>query len=198
MATSAPNVWACGDCVETEARLTGKRGPYMLWNNARLQGRVAGSNAAGTESRYGGSLNVTTVGFEDQSGASVGLLAADLPADEVKVVHRDGHDGAMTLVLRDGRLVGGLYGVAMGRVFFGESMFSRVSDASKVAMVALVHIMRQGGYGLIDCQVETEHLNSLGAHNINRLDFERRLAQTIGVEPASGAWHLPASCGDLL
>ena len=106
MATSAPNVWACGDCVETEDRLTGKRGPYMLWNNARLQGRVAGSNAAGVESRYGGSLNITTVGFEGQSGASVGYLAADLPEDEIKIVHRNGHDGAMTLVLRDGRLVG--------------------------------------------------------------------------------------------
>ncbi|MHB8762881.1 MAG: NAD(P)/FAD-dependent oxidoreductase [Deferrisomatales bacterium] len=106
MATSAPNVWACGDCVETEDRLTGKRGPYMLWNNARLQGRVAGSNAAGVERRYGGSLNVTTVGFAEQSGASVGYLAADLPKDRVKIVHRHGHDGAMTLVLRDGRLVG--------------------------------------------------------------------------------------------
>ena len=51
----------------------------MLWNNARLQGRVAGSNAAGVATRYGGSLNITTVGFEDQSGASVGFLAADLP-----------------------------------------------------------------------------------------------------------------------
>jgi NADH oxidase (H2O2-forming) len=106
MATSAPDVWACGDCVETEDRLTGKRGPYMLWNNARQQGRVAGSNAAGVACRYGGSLNITTVGFEDQSGASVGYIGADLPEDEIKIVHRTGHDGAMTLVLRDGKLVG--------------------------------------------------------------------------------------------
>ncbi|HSH69733.1 MAG TPA: FAD-dependent oxidoreductase, partial [Deferrisomatales bacterium] len=106
MATSAADVWACGDCVETVDRLTGKRGPYMLWNNARLQGRVAGSNAAGGDSRYGGSLNITTVGFTGQSGASVGYLAADLPEGETKMVHRTGHDGAMTLVLRDGRLVG--------------------------------------------------------------------------------------------
>ena len=78
----------------------------MLWNNARLQGRVAGSNAGGVACEYGGSVNVTTVGFEGQSGASVGYLAADLPAAEVKTVHRDGHDGALTLVLWKDRLVG--------------------------------------------------------------------------------------------
>ena len=131
-------------------------------------------------------------------GDGLGTWIGDDMLHAYSELHRLGYAQSIEVLDRDGRLVGGLYGVAMGRVFFGESMFSRVSDASKVAMVALVHIMRQGGYGLIDCQVETEHLNSLGAHNINRLDFERRLAQTIGVEPASGAWHLPASCGDLL
>jgi leucyl/phenylalanyl-tRNA--protein transferase len=97
-----------------------------------------------------------------------------------------------------GRLVGGLYGVALGRVFFGESMFSRVNDASKVALVALVHMLVPAGFSLIDCQVESPHLNSLGAHNISRLDFEARLAQTVGMKIDPGIWQLPATCGGLL
>jgi leucyl/phenylalanyl-tRNA--protein transferase len=65
-------------------------------------------------------------------------------------------------------------------------------------MVALVDILRRGGFGLIDCQVESDHLNSLGARNIKRLDFERRLAQTIDKETDPGIWRLPDTCGDLL
>ena len=98
----------------------------------------------------------------------------------------------------DGRLLGGLYGVAMGRVFFGESMFSHVSDASKIAMVALVDILRRGQFHMIDCQVESEHLNSLGACNISRLDFEERLAHTIDMETNPDIWRLPANSGALL
>jgi leucyl/phenylalanyl-tRNA--protein transferase len=97
-----------------------------------------------------------------------------------------------------GTLLGGLYGVSLGRVFFGESMFSCASDASKVALVALVNILRRGGFHMIDCQIENEHLNSLGARNINRLDFEQRLAQTVEVETDDAIWHLPTTCGDLL
>ncbi|CAA0118924.1 Leucyl/phenylalanyl-tRNA--protein transferase [Halioglobus japonicus] len=97
-----------------------------------------------------------------------------------------------------GALVGGLYGVSLGRVFFGESMFSRVDDASKVALVALVSIIKRGGFHLIDCQVENDHLNSLGASTINRLDFEQRLAQNVDVASERDIWHLPATCGDLL
>jgi leucyl/phenylalanyl-tRNA---protein transferase len=88
--------------------------------------------------------------------------------------------------------------VSLGRVFFGESMFSAASDASKVALVALVDILHRGGFHMIDCQVENEHLNSLGARNISRLDFERRLAQTVHVETDDAIWHLPTICGDLL
>ena len=113
-------------------------------------------------------------------------------------LHRLGYARSIEVLDEGGKLVGGLYGIAIGRVFFGESMFSRVSDASKVAMVALVDILKRGGYAMIDCQVETEHLDSLGARKISRLDFERRLAQTIGIEPISGAWCLPETCGGLL
>lgn len=71
------------------------------------------------------------------------------------------------------QLVGGLYGIALGRIFFGESMFSRVSNASKVAFVNLVRKLQQAGYLLIDCQVYTAHLESLGAHLIPREEFQR-------------------------
>ena len=101
-------------------------------------------------------------------------------------------------VFREGTLVGGLYGVAIGGAFFGESMFSHCSDASKIALVALVHILRRGSFELIDCQVESEHLNSLGAHCLSRLDFESLLAQTIEKEPDSDAWQFEFSSGALV
>ena len=113
-------------------------------------------------------------------------------------LHHIGHAHSIEVWSADDALVGGLYGVALGRVFFGESMFSEESDASKVALVALVDILRRGDFDLIDCQVESEHLNSLGACSISRLDFEQRLVQTIGKTHDPGIWRLPATCGDLL
>jgi len=80
----------------------------------------------------------------------------------------------------DGRLVGGLYGVGIGRMFFGESMFSHATDASKIALAALVAFCRAHGITLIDCQQNTQHLASLGAREIARADFERHLALTLG------------------
>ena len=78
-----------------------------------------------------------------------------------------------------GKLVGGLYGVAIGCVFFGESMFSRVGDASKLALVHLVRWLEAAGVGLIDCQMSTRHLASLGAREIPRAEFTRRLAELV-------------------
>ena len=82
----------------------------------------------------------------------------------------------------DGRLVGGLYGVSIGRMFFGESMFSHASDASKIALAALVAFCRANAIPLIDCQQNTDHLASLGAHEMARTDFERHLALTLGAD----------------
>lgn len=73
------------------------------------------------------------------------------------------------------QLVGGLYGVALGKVFFGESMFSLESDASKTAFATLTATLKRQGFVLIDCQLESEHLNSLGASNISRENFEEIL-----------------------
>ena len=131
-------------------------------------------------------------------GDGLGTWIDDDMTAAYSLLHAQGIAHSVEVLDRDGALVGGLYGVALGRVFFGESMFSRTSDASKVALVALVDILRRGEFQLIDCQVESAHMNSLGAHNINRLDFERRLAQTVDIATDAGIWTLPATCGDLL
>jgi leucyl/phenylalanyl-tRNA--protein transferase len=83
----------------------------------------------------------------------------------------------------DGELVGGLYGVALGRMFFGESMFSLRTDASKIALAALVAFCRANGIALIDCQQNTAHLASMGAREISRAAFERHLGATVRAEP---------------
>jgi leucyl/phenylalanyl-tRNA--protein transferase len=80
----------------------------------------------------------------------------------------------------DGRLVGGLYGVAIGRMFFGESMFAHRPDASKIALAALVCFARSHDIGLIDCQQNTRHLASLGAREVSRAAFEAHLARVSG------------------
>ena len=75
----------------------------------------------------------------------------------------------------DGKLVGGLYGVAIGQAFYGESMFTDVRDASKIALAHLCAYLDRRGFGIIDCQMETRHLASLGARPIPRRDFAARL-----------------------
>ena len=91
-----------------------------------------------------------------------------------------------------GRLVGGLYGVSIGRMFFGESMFSHASDASKIALAALVAFCRAHGIGLIDCQQNTDHLASLGAREISRSEFEHHLALNLGAA-APPRWSYDAA-----
>ncbi len=86
-------------------------------------------------------------------------------------------------------LVGGLYGVAIGRVFFGESMFSRQTNASKIAFVKSVELLRNWHYQMIDCQVETEHLQNFGAENIKRRDFCRLLTQLTEAQARINAWR---------
>jgi leucyl/phenylalanyl-tRNA--protein transferase len=89
---------------------------------------------------------------------------------------------------RDGRLVGGLYGVAIGRMFYGESMFSREPDASKVALVRLAQQLQRWGFGLIDCQMETPHLASMGARTLPRAAFTARLAELVNLPHHPGPW----------
>lgn len=102
-------------------------------------------------------------------------------------LHRQGLAHSVE-VWQDEALVGGLYGVAMGRVFFGESMFSKASDASKVALVHLVNVLSDWGYRLIDCQVYSEHLSTLGAESITRRRFSHLLQEWVPQPPAQSAW----------
>lgn len=92
---------------------------------------------------------------------------------------------------REGELVGGLYGVALRGVFFGESMFSRTTDASKVALVHLVARLVRGGFRLLDTQFVTDHLRRFGAVEIPRADYHRQLERALGVEA-----HFVAGLGD--
>ncbi len=90
---------------------------------------------------------------------------------------------------RAGELVGGLYGVALGGMFYGESMFSRVTDASKIAFVHLVRQLERWCFGMIDCQMKTAHLASLGAREIPRSEFVQRLALLIELPHPPGRWQ---------
>jgi leucyl/phenylalanyl-tRNA--protein transferase len=93
-------------------------------------------------------------------------------------LHRRGHAHSVECRM-DGKLVGGLYGVSVGAAFFGESMFSRERDASKVALVHLVARLIKCGFRLLDCQFMTEHLRSFGAIEIPREEFRTLLADAI-------------------
>jgi len=101
-------------------------------------------------------------------------------------LHRQGYAHSSEVWL-DGQLVGGAYGVCIGRMFYGESMFARVTDASKIALAWLVHFLQQNGVEMIDCQQETSHLASLGAVPIPRADFVRHLRKATAL-PRIEAW----------
>jgi leucyl/phenylalanyl-tRNA--protein transferase len=88
---------------------------------------------------------------------------------------------------RDGRLVGGLYGVKLGAAFFGESMFSLERDASKVALAWLVARLKVGGFRLLDCQFMTDHLRSLGATEIDQKDYVSLLSSALALAGADGS-----------
>ena len=102
-------------------------------------------------------------------------------------LHRLGYAHSVEARLRD-RLVGGLYGIAMGNAFFGESMFSCLSDASKAAFIPFVWRLREEGFTLVDSQVYTDHLAGLGAREIPRHDYLRLLADRLAAPTRKGDW----------
>jgi leucyl/phenylalanyl-tRNA--protein transferase len=104
-------------------------------------------------------------------------------------LHRAGYAHSFE-TWRDDDLVGGLYGVAIGRMFYGESMFSSATDASKVALVALVEQLRVRNFPLVDCQMHTPLLASLGAREIPRRSFLRAVATLVNYEGQKGNWNL--------
>ena len=120
---------------------------------------------------------------EGQSGTWISPMMTDAYTrlHEMGVAH-----SAETWI--DGKLAGGLYGVALGRMFYGESMFTEVTDASKIAFVHLVWQLKRWGFGMIDCQMKTAHLETFGAREIPRSDFMRRVSKLIQYSPAPTLW----------
>jgi leucyl/phenylalanyl-tRNA--protein transferase len=111
--------------------------------------------------------------------------------DDMRAAYGDLHEAGIAHsveIWMQGELVGDLYGVALGGAFFGESMFSRVRDASKMALAGLVEQLGHWGYGMIDCQMETAHLASLGARPIPRREFIRRLDVLLNLPGKPGKW----------
>ena len=90
----------------------------------------------------------------------------------------------------DGELAGGLYGVAIGRMFYGESMFTRAPDASKIALVHLARQLQRWGFELIDCQMHTAHLERMGGREVPRAAFMRKLGELVNYPRITGAWVL--------
>jgi leucyl/phenylalanyl-tRNA--protein transferase len=118
-----------------------------------------------------------------------GTWITEAMATAYGALHRAGFAHSVETWL-DGSLVGGLYGVALGRAFFGESMFTRVSEASKVALVALARQLEHWGFGVIDCQMNTAHLASFGAREIPRAEFTRKLRELVHYDPVPLPWRL--------
>ncbi len=106
-------------------------------------------------------------------------------------LHEAGHAHSVEC-WQGNRLMGGLYGVAQGNIFFGESMFARASDASKIAFVYLVRQLQRWGFGLIDCQIQSEHLDRFGAENIPRNVFIHSLEYFAALPDYKGDWELEA------
>nr|WP_276572665.1 leucyl/phenylalanyl-tRNA--protein transferase [Nannocystis pusilla] len=120
---------------------------------------------------------------QDRTWITPGIRAAFIDLHRRGLVHSvEAWDGE--------RLVGGLYGLAIGSVFCGESMFARADDASKIAFVALAEQLRRWEFSLIDCQVETAHLRRFGAAPVERAEFMRRLTEGVARPWRVGVWRL--------
>jgi leucyl/phenylalanyl-tRNA--protein transferase len=91
-------------------------------------------------------------------------------------------------VWQEGELAGGLYGVSLGRGFFGESMFTRISNGSKLALIYLSRFLQALSFDFIDCQVKTEHLKRMGAVEVSRSRFLKELRQTMAERTLRGSW----------
>ena len=128
--------------------------------------------------------NCQKIDREDQLGTWITnkMLAAYIQ------LHKKGYAHSVEVWMGN-ELVGGLYGISLGKVFFGESMFAKVSNASKFGFISLVNQLKQKGFLLIDCQQETKHLESLGANAIKRKDFINILNHNKIEETYIGSWE---------
>jgi len=129
-------------------------------------------------------INCQKIDREDQPGT---WITSKMLASYIQL-HKKGYAHSVEVWLGN-ELVGGLYGISLGKVFFGESMFAKVSNASKFGFISLVIQLKQKGFLLIDCQQETKHLESLGAAAIKRKDFIEFLKNNEIEETYLGSWE---------
>lgn len=128
--------------------------------------------------------NCQKIDREDQLGT---WITSKMFAAYIQL-HKKGYAHSVEVWMGN-ELVGGLYGISLGKVFFGESMFAKVSNASKFGFISLVNQLKQKGFLLIDCQQETKHLESLGANAIKRKDFIDILNHNNIEETYIGSWE---------
>lgn len=124
---------------------------------------------------------------EPRDGVAGTWITAELKASFVQL-HQRGITHSVE-VWQGPDLVGGIYGMALGGMFFGESMFSRVDDASKIALIALCRQLQHWAFGLVDCQVTNPHLLSMGAIEMPRAEFNRHLARLVDLPGQTGNWR---------
>jgi leucyl/phenylalanyl-tRNA--protein transferase len=127
----------------------------------------------------------------DRQGKTSGTWISQEMMAAYSRLHQQGQAHSVEVWQR-GELVGGLYGVAIGRMFYGESMFSRVPDVSKIALVSLCRQLQRWGFGMIDCQMETAHLANMGARPISRSAFCTKLAVLIDLDDIPTPWCFDA------
>lgn len=160
--------------------------PEIFWVDPRLRG-VLPLDGLRVSRRLARSFRAADVEIRTNHAFDAVVMAcADRPETWINPeifrlygeLHRRGHAHSVE-IWQEGELAGGLYGVALGGAFFGESMFSRRRDASKLALIALVARLNAGGFRLLDTQFVTDHLLSLGAVEIPRADYRRRLAEAL-------------------
>jgi len=139
------------------------------------------------ETRFDSAFDEVLAGCAAPRKGAPGTWISGAMIEAYARLHRLGYAHSVETWI-DGELAGGLYGVAIGRVFFGESMFSRSRDASKIALATLVAHLKLAGFGLIDCQMYTQHLETLGAREIPRRRFSRLLEELVHYSNPPGSW----------
>lgn len=141
--------------------------------------------------------NQVRVDTETGKQQEAGTWILDEMIDAYCNLHEHGYAHSVE-VWNQGQLVGGLYGIAIGRAFFGESMFSRESDASKIALTYLANQLCLWQFELIDCQVSSDHLRRMGARDIRRKEFMRHLESALSFKNKTGHWPDTAPYPDTL
>src|SRR3977135_3830111 len=139
------------------------------------------------ETRFDSAFDEVLAGCAGPRKGEPGTWIGGAMIEAYRSLHRLGYAHSVETWI-DGDLAGGLYGVALGRVVLGESMFSRARDASKIALAGLVTHLTSAGFRLIDCQMRTRHLESLGAREITRRRFSRLLEELIHYPHSPGSW----------